>query len=126
MVSRRRQANVAGGRPKRRVVRLSASEDAQLSVSAAESGVTVPRFMKEAALAQSSGDTITDRRELITQLMVTQRHLAKVGNNINQIARSVNTDGSLAGDLDGAILDLRGLIRSIDDVLAPLSLDGDE
>lgn len=123
MADRKRQANVLGGRPVRRVVKLSASEDAALMVAAAELGVTVPRFLKESALALSRGESATERRALITELFGVQRHLAAVGNNLNQIARGVNIDGTVREDLVDVLEHLRGTLRDADQVLESLALD---
>ena len=123
MADRKRQANVLGGRPARRVVKLSASEDAALMVAAAEVGVTVPRFLKESALALSRGESATERRALITELFGVQRHLAAVGNNLNQIARGVNIDGTVREDLVDVLEHLRGTLRDADQVLELLALD---
>lgn len=123
MADRKRQANVLGGRPARRVVKLSASEDAALMVTAAELGVTVPRFLKESALALSRGESATERRALITELFGVQRHLAAVGNNLNQIARGVNIDGTVREDLVDVLEHLRGTLRDADQVLELLALD---
>ncbi|VXC17575.1 Mobilisation protein (MobC) [Citricoccus sp. K5] len=123
VAERKRQANVAGGRPARRVVRLSASEDAMLSLAAAEQGVSVPRLLKESALAESAGETVTGRRRLLTALNVVTGQLARVGNNLNQIARGLNTDGELHGDVRGSLDELRGVLRDVDVTIETLALD---
>ncbi|XKH55145.1 MobC family plasmid mobilization relaxosome protein (plasmid) [Citricoccus nitrophenolicus] len=123
MAERRRQANVVGGRPARRVVKLSASEDAALSLAAVEQGVSVARLLKESALAVSAGETVTDRRRVLTALNVMTGQLARVGNNLNQIARGLNTDGELHGDVRGSLDELRGVLRDVDEVIESLALD---
>lgn len=123
VAERRRQANVVGGRPARRVVKLSASEDAALSLAAVEQGVSVPRLLKESALAVSRGETVTDRRRVLTALNVMTGQLARVGNNLNQIARGLNTDGELHGDVRGSLEELRGVLRDVDEVIESLALD---
>lgn len=123
MAERRRQANVVGGRPARRVVKLSASEDAALSLAAVEQGVSVPRLLKESALAVSAGETATERRKVLTALNVLTGQLARVGNNLNQIARGLNTDGELHGDVRGSLDELRGVLRDVDEVIESLTLD---
>lgn len=92
-------------------------------VAAAELGVTVPRFLKESALALSRGESATERRALITELFGVQRHLAAVGNNLNQIARGVNIDGAVREDLVDVLEHLRGTLRDADQVLELLALD---
>lgn len=123
VAERRRQANVVGGRPARRVVKLSASEDAALSLAAVEQGVTVPRLLKESALAASRGETVTERRRVLTALNVLTGQLARIGNNLNQIARGLNTDGELHGDVRGSLEELRGVLRDVDEVIESLALD---
>lgn len=123
VAERRRQANVVGGRLARRVVKLSAPEDAALSLAAVELGVTVPRLLKESALAASRGETATDRRRVLTALNVLTGQLARVGNNLNQIARGLNTDGELHGDVRGSLDELRGVLRDVDEVIESLALD---
>lgn len=123
MAERKRQANVVGGRPARRVVKLSASEDAALSLAAVDQGVSVPRLLKESALAVSAGETVTDRRRVLTALNVMTGQLARVGNNLNQIARGLNTDGELHGDVRGSLDELRGVLRDVDSTIESLALD---
>lgn len=123
MAERKRQANVVGGRPARRVVKLSASEDAALSLAAVDQGVSVPRLLKESALAVSAGESVTDRRRVLTALNVMTGQLARVGNNLNQIARGLNTDGELHGDVRGSLEELRGVLRDVDSTIESLALD---
>ncbi|GAA1677526.1 hypothetical protein GCM10010977_28970 [Citricoccus zhacaiensis] len=123
VAERKRQVNVTGGRPARRVVKLSASEDAALSLAAVEQGVSVPRLLKESALAVSVGETATDRRRVLTALNVMTGQLARVGNNLNQIARGLNTDGELHGDVRGSLDELRGVLRDVDVTIETLALD---
>jgi hypothetical protein len=123
VAERKRQANVVGGRPARREVKLSASELAALELAAIDQGVSVPRLLKESALAVSRGETVTDRRRVLTALNVMTGQLARVGNNLNQIARGLNTDGELHGDVRGSLDELRGVLRDVDAIIESLALD---
>ncbi|WP_271395953.1 plasmid mobilization relaxosome protein MobC [Neomicrococcus lactis] len=123
-MDRKRQANVSGGRPIRREVKLSVAEDAALRVAAASMGVTVPRLLKESALSASRGETVTERHELIKELFLVQRGIAAVGNNINQIARAANATGEISEELQGSLAYARGVLKRMDVVLESLSLDG--
>src|SRR5699024_7681827 len=67
VVMRKRQANVAGGRPVRREVKLTDAEDAAIRFAASELSITVPRYLKESALAASRGETATERANLLKQ-----------------------------------------------------------
>jgi hypothetical protein len=123
VAERKRQANVVGGRPARREVKLSVSELAALELAAKEQGMTVPRLLKESALAVAGGETATDRRRVLTALNVMTGQLARVGSNLNQIARGLNTDGELHGDVRGSLDELRGVLRDVDATIENLALD---
>lgn len=124
-MNRKRQADVVGDRPVRRYVSLSDIEDAASQISAAELGVTVPRYLKESALALSHGEILTERRALLTRLFGVQGQLAAVGNNLNQIARGVNIDGQVQGDVQSLLDHVRIILGDIDHAVSQLSLDGD-
>src|SRR5699024_9090103 len=80
LMSRKRQSNVVGGRPVRLNLRLSDIEYASLLTSAEELSITVPRYLKESALAVSRGETASERAQLMKSLFGVQRHLsAKIG-----------------------------------------------
>ena len=102
-MSRRRARNVSGGRPFRHEVRLSESEEAQLVVAAARQGVTVPRLLVVCALERSDEITSADKRELLVELFTIHRLLGNMANNINQIARAVNSTGDLP-EQTGAVM----------------------
>lgn len=122
-MNRKRQANVVGGRPVRRYVRLSDAEDAALRFAASELNITVPRYLKESALAASRGETATERANLLKQLFLLQRELSAVGNNLNQIARGVNMDGHVRSDVSESLEHLRQTLRTINHAVDSLSLD---
>lgn len=123
-MSRKRQMNVEGGRPVRLNLRLSDTEYSALRVSAAAMNITVPRYLKESALALSQGETATERAELLKQLFVFQKHLSAIGNNINQIARGVNIDGLVRSELNSSLTELRSTLHDIDSAVSSLTLDG--
>jgi|SRR5690625_2308373 len=92
-VKRRRRANVKGGRQHAHLVKVSAEEEGLLLQRALEQGISVPRLLVEAALADEPGETVTQRREFLAELFTLHRMLAAIGNNINQIARVANSEG---------------------------------
>jgi len=124
-MGRRRQANVVGGRPVRREVKLTDAEDAALRFAAAELNITVPRYLKEAALATSRGETLTERKALLQHLFGVQRELAAVGNNLNQLTRAFHADGTVGSDLAGTLVAVRESVATVNDTLESLALDGD-
>ena len=124
-MSRKRQANVPGGRPVRLNLRLSEAEYAALKLSATELSVTVPRYLKEAALATSRGETLTERKALLQHLFELQRQLAAVGNNLNQLTRAFNAEGTVGADLATTLDAVRQSVATVNDTLESLALDGD-
>ena len=94
-MSRRRARNVPGGRPFKHEVKVSEAEEAQLVVAASRHGVTVPRLLVMSALDRSDEITAADKRELLIELFTIHRLLGNMANNINQIARAVNSTGDL-------------------------------
>jgi uncharacterized protein (DUF1778 family) len=88
--------------PKRRhhvrSVRLSDRELALIKAAAAAARLTDAGFIASAAVsvAEAPDDVrvrLTDRRELVAELMAATAHLARVGNNLNQVARTLNAGG---------------------------------
>lgn len=93
MSERKRQQNVAGGRPVTRKLTLTPVQDGQLTVAAERAGRTVPAFLVEAGLKAGGFQTETERRESIFALFQLREQLARIGNNLNQMARLLNSEG---------------------------------
>lgn len=96
---RRRRANVEGGRPYKHEVKVSPEEEAGLLLRANAQSVTIPRLLVESALAERAGEAATERREQLAELFRLHRMLAALGNNLNQIARAANADGTVPAEL---------------------------
>lgn len=114
MAKRQRQGNVEGGRSVRRVARLSEFEDNALMLKASEQGISVQRLLVESALTFETGETATDRREAIANILQAQRQLAAIGNNLNQIARATNAGESIEAGIAGSLDYLRGVLGRLD------------
>ena len=84
---RRRRANVEGGRVHRHDVKVSAEEQGALLLRANAKGISSPRLLVEAALADEAGETLTDRRAVLADLFAPHRKLASKGNNLNICVR---------------------------------------
>ena len=89
----RRLRRKPGGRPHVVFLRLSDEERAVVGARAALAGVSVQRFLVEAALSPER--TGAERRALYTTLLATQRAVAGAANNLNQVAKGVNSTGHL-------------------------------
>ncbi len=115
VLGRRRRANVEGGRRERHVVRVTAEEELRLTVRANEQGITVPRLLVEAALAdRMAGLTSTERREAIAELFAVRRLLAGVANNLNQVARVANVTDELPDNAAVSIDAIRRMVPRIE------------
>lgn len=81
-----------------RNVRLSDSELALISAGAKAAGMTDAGFLAHAGLAAARDLTTTAARiagdrELVAEFFAARRHLGHIGNNLNQIAKILNSDG---------------------------------
>jgi hypothetical protein len=110
---RRRQPNVLGGRAVRHEVKVSQEEGARLKALADARGVTVPRLLSESALAVESGQTMSERNELIAEVFHLQRAFGSVGVNVNQIAKKVNATGQVPAELDATMRAIRELLPRV-------------
>lgn len=116
MSTRSRQQNVAGGRPRARQVKLSEPEDQLLNAAAAAQRISVPAYMVEASLAAAGVPGESTRSFAASQLLRVERELSRIGNNVNQMARQMNTDGSVHEDLRATLAAVRVQIRRLERV----------
>lgn len=118
--SRRRRANVDGGRMHRHEVKVSPEEEAQLLALAEKHRVTIPRLLIEAALSEGT-ENPSERRDQFMQLSALQRLVGTVANNINQIARHANASGEVPAEAAASIAHARAVIIRIDRQLAEMA-----
>ena len=118
--SRRRRANVDGGRMHRHEVKVSPEEEAQLLALAEKHRVTIPRLLIEAALSEGT-ENPSERRDQFMQLSTLQRLVGTVANNINQIARHANATGEVPAEAAACIAHARAVIIRIDRQLADMA-----
>ncbi|WP_254788560.1 plasmid mobilization relaxosome protein MobC [Arthrobacter sp. ok909] len=118
--TRRRRANVDGGRMHRHEVKVSPEEEAQLLALAEKHRVTIPRLLIEAALSEGT-EIPSERRDQFMQLSALQRLVGTVANNINQIARHANATGEVPAEAAASIAHARAVIIRIDRQLAVMA-----
>lgn len=123
-LGRRRRASVPGGRRVVHKVRVSPEEETALLALAGGDPLRVARLLVESALADG-GETPTARREVMVELFACRRELARVGVNVNQLARKANVgDGFPVEDARGYLVASRALAARIDAAIDRLSAEG--
>ena len=116
-----RRARAVGRRPHTIWVRVSEEEHRWLALRAAAAGLTVPRLLMESVQAASTGETISERRTMLMELVGVRRLLANVANNLNQVAKAANSGVSVpAAQLDAELVSLRKLGERILSVVEQL------
>lgn len=116
----RRRSRNPSERTRKTTTRLSDDEKAEITVAAAQRGITVARFLATAGLAAARGSTTLHTNErldtAIDELAALRTALARIGNNINQIAYVHNAGGQpRPGELDHALSVLTRSLGRLDD-----------
>ena len=106
LFSRRRRANVDGGRQHFHKVGVSPEEEGALVRLAHEQNVTIPRLLVEAA-----------RKQAVAELFKLHRLLAAISNNVNQIARATNATGEVQDEVRATLDAVRRTAVRIDDAV---------
>ncbi|MGW3154584.1 plasmid mobilization relaxosome protein MobC [Streptomyces sp. NPDC001089] len=120
--ARRRQRDVGSSSPRRthRVnLAYNDSELQILSAAAARAGLAPAAWAAEAALAVATEAVVpvpADSKEVLAEFIKARNQVSRIGNNANQIARALNSDGTVEGSQLAAVLDaVRKAIKRIDD-----------
>ncbi|MFJ7278252.1 MobC family plasmid mobilization relaxosome protein [Kitasatospora sp. NPDC098663] len=107
-------------------IRVSNDEKVLLRSAAAARAETVARFVASAALAAVSHPDAARNEDdhfdrAIDELAAARRQVARVGNNVNQIARELNAGGlPHPADLADALVRIRSAITTVDTTAAGL------
>lgn len=112
-ISKKRRANKPAGSKKRRDLWVTAEEEAALVARASKEKVTVPNLILTAALSEGS-ETPTERKAAMAELMAIHTLLARVSNNVNQIARHANAGDEFPQDAKAALAYVREVAMRID------------
>ncbi|MFJ1679687.1 plasmid mobilization protein [Streptomyces sp. NPDC088251] len=91
----RRRSRQPRQRVKRLTFRASEAEDAEIQAAADAKGVSKARFIAQAVHAQLHGRNGLDQDEAFDRLEAARVDLARVGTNINQMARILNSGGDV-------------------------------
>lgn len=99
----------------KRTMQLTPSEDAELTAAARQQGAPVTTFARELLFRRAAAVVAATRRH--PEAAALMRELNAIGNNLNQIARHLNSTGELrAYDDLPAVLDQhkRAIARVLD------------
>ncbi len=117
LFSRRRRANVEGGRQHFHKVKVSPEEEAQLLQLAEQQGVTIPRLLVESALSAGAPQTPTERKQGLAELFAIHTLLARVSNNVNQLARHANSGDEFPAEAKETLAYVKKLAFRISDTV---------
>jgi uncharacterized protein (DUF1778 family) len=116
LVGAPRRHRVEGGRQHAVKVRFTEEEYSQIAERAAAAHVSVQRFLVEGALAPRRQVVVP--AALIAELSGLRRLLANLANNVNQIARRLNTTGRPDGSVSAVAEALTRTLGRLDTVVA--------
>ncbi|MGW2542615.1 plasmid mobilization protein [Kitasatospora sp. NPDC001574] len=122
----RRRYHQPQQRQRKLTARFSADEEAEIQRAAAERALTVARFIATSSLNAARSLTVDqdpeDRRDRALDELAAARHqVARCGNNLNQIARELNSGGlPNPADLVAALAGVRSTIAAIDTASAKI------
>lgn len=116
----RRRTRNPSERTRKTTTRLSDDEEAEIAAAAARRGITVARFLATAGLTAARGPAAVHRNDrldaAIDELAALRTALARIGNNINQIAYVINSGSRpRADELEHALSVLTRLLGRLDD-----------
>ena len=110
----RQQLRSNNGDPRRPLrIHLTSVQYAEIKMRAKIANVSMSRYIVDTVL-NSPGveDRLRRADELLEELRRTNAELNKIGSNINQIARHVNTTHSQPADTDAVLKELMVFLRS--------------
>jgi len=115
-----RQRRVPGGRKIFVKARVTEEQLAQIQARAAGLGVSVSRLMVDSTLTPA-GLSLPEQHALWSELEGLARLLSAVGNNVNQIAKVLNSGGAMRpGEVAGASEAVVRITARLDAVLDSL------
>ncbi|WP_239157971.1 plasmid mobilization relaxosome protein MobC [Streptomyces sp. SID13726] len=100
-------------------VRLNDREKAVLTAAAAAARASLPAFLARSGLVaahdlDNTAAAIAGRRETVSELFAARRHLNQVGNNLNQVAKAVNS-GAWPAEMDAVIAATHRAVQRVQD-----------
>lgn len=116
---RRREREAGGPRETRIKVSYNDAELAIVRAAAERDNTALASWVSTAALAVARETVVpvsADAKDVLQELLRSRGHLGRVGNNVNQIARVLNSDGTVTDAQLLATLEALGkAIRRVDE-----------
>ena len=109
----KRQRNVDGGRRVQRLVKMTDEQALVIEAAAEALNMGVQEYLITTALNSRGIETDGERARLIYALGRVEYQLAKIGNNVNQIAYRLNATGSLDAGAADTLADVRKQMREV-------------
>ncbi|MEW2498217.1 plasmid mobilization relaxosome protein MobC [Streptomyces nodosus] len=105
---RRREREAAGRRTNRFLVSYNDAELAIVNEAAARDNQALASWVSATALNVAKEKVVpvsVDARDVLAELIQSRSQASRIGNNVNQIAKALNSDGTVTGDQLAATLD---------------------
>jgi len=115
-----RRHRVQGGRPNAVKIRLTDTEYTAVTARACEARVSVQRFLTDCALTRRQ-QPVAVPSAVTAELAALRRLTANLANNINQIARKLNSGGSPDASIDPALDAVRRTMDRLDRALSAVT-----
>ncbi|MFH8410394.1 plasmid mobilization relaxosome protein MobC [Streptomyces sp. NPDC018019] len=116
---RRREREAGGRRTNRFLVSYSDAELSIVKEAADRDNQALASWVGSAALDVAAEKVVpvsTDARDVVAELIEARRQAARIGNNMNQVAKALNADGTVTAAQLAAVLDgVRKAIGRIDE-----------
>lgn len=113
MADSKRQAHVGPRRDERVHVRLSPEDKVRLTAAAVQAGMSLPAYLVHSGLQSGGFDTPTDRDAALFEVVKLEHQVARVGNNVNQIAHRLNALEEVDPGMKEAAADVRRAMRAV-------------
>jgi len=114
-----RRHRIEGGRPRHVKIRFTDAEYNAIVARAIEARVSIPRLLVDSALVRRHRHAVISSA-LIAELVGLRRLVAGLANNINQIARKLNSGGTPDAGIPAAAEAVRRAMGRLDAALVSL------
>ncbi|MBV9450721.1 MAG: plasmid mobilization relaxosome protein MobC [Streptosporangiaceae bacterium] len=115
-----RRHRIQGGRPRHVKIRFTDAEYNAIAARATEARVSIPRLLVDSALLRRHRNAVISSA-LTAELAALRRLVANLANNINQIARKLNSGGAPDASIPAAAEAVQRALRRLDAALAYLN-----